>query len=194
MIETIGAKSSELLDGGAQVEFIDVDAPDQNQDRIGESFEEVFEREQHNMVRLAYLLLNSQAQAEEVAQDAFARLLDRFDKIQNPGGFVRTATINRCRDLLRRRQRERRIFSRFKGQPIESVSVLAADRSSVELGPGVEISDVLARLTPRAREIVVLRFYLGQTHGEIANQLDMNEKTVRTALHRALTVLRKELS
>jgi len=73
------------------------------------TFESVFAAERTAMMRLAYLLLGSETLAEEAVQDAFARLLDRFDRVDNPGGYVRTATVNRCRDLLRRRRHEERV-------------------------------------------------------------------------------------
>lgn len=149
-----------------------------------ETFEEVFRREQEAMVRLAYLLVNSEALAEEAVQDAFARLLDRFETVHNPGGFVRTATINRCRDLQRRQGRERRFLSRIRTADVFE------DHSSPDAG---ELDDVLAGLEQRRREVVVLRFYLGHSHREIAELLDMREPTVRTTLHRALGDLRQEL-
>ncbi|MGH1492772.1 MAG: RNA polymerase sigma factor [Acidimicrobiales bacterium] len=152
-----------------------------------ETFEDVFRREHEAMVRLAYLLVNSRPVAEEAVQDAFARLLDRFDSVDNPGGFVRTVTVNRCRDLVRRQRRERRFLSRFR--LAESPSPVP---SSVEMASG-DLDDVLAGLDRRRREVVVLRFYLGHSHKEIAAILGMREPTVRTTLHRALSDLRVAL-
>ncbi len=148
-----------------------------------ETFEDVFRREHEAMVRLAYLLVNSRPVAEEAVQDAFARLLDRFDSIDNPGGFVRTVTVNRCRDLVRRQRRERRFVSRFRStEPPSPLEVASGD-----------LDDVLAGLDRRRREVVVLRFYLGHSHKEIAAILGMREPTVRTTLHRALADLRVAL-
>lgn len=148
-----------------------------------ETFEDVFRREHDAMVRLAYLLVNSRPVAEEAVQDAFARLLDRFDSVDNPGGFVRTVTINRCRDLVRRQSSERRFLNRFR--PTESAN-------PAEMATG-DLDDVLAGLDRRRREVVVLRFYLGHSHKEIAAILGMREPTVRTTLHRALADLRVAL-
>ena len=58
---------------------------------ITESFESVFKRDYTPVARMAYLMLGSTGEAEEVAQDAFAALLRRWDRIDNPSGFVRTA-------------------------------------------------------------------------------------------------------
>lgn len=142
-------------------------------------FESVFEREHRAMVRLAFLLLGSQSLAEEAVQDAFARLLDRFDTVENPGAYVRTSTVNRCRDLLRRRKLERSALS-------------AAPPSS--LGEdGVELLDVLAALDQNRREVIVLRFYLGHSASEIAQMLGVAEGTVRSRMQRGLEDLRRQL-
>lgn len=163
--------------------------------RIGadptETFDEVFDREHEPMLRVAFLLLGSRALAEEAVQDSFARLLDRYDTVTNPGGYVRTATINRCRDLLRRRKREERFLNRLGlGR-----AAGGDDHGPQTEAPAVgEFDDVLATLDPRRREIVVLRYFLDLSNREIAAHLDMHETTVRTTLHRALADLREQLS
>ncbi len=151
-----------------------------------ESFEDVFAREHEPMLRLAYLLLGSPAQAEEAVQDAFARLLDRYDSVQHPGAYLRTTTLNRCRDLLRSRDRERSFLGRLAGG-------LRSDPTDGSPTTG-ELDDVLAALAPRRREVVVLRYFLGHNNGEIAELLDIPETTVRSTLHRALHDLRGALS
>lgn len=149
-------------------------------DSSGPTFEEVFRAEQHDMFRLACLLLGTQHQAEEAVQDAFARLLDRFDTVENPGGFVRTATVNRCRDLLRRRRREETILRWIRPKPPATLGAR-------------DLDDVLGALDPDRREVIVLRFHLGHTTAEIAELLGIPEGTVRSRMQRALTVLRGEV-
>jgi hypothetical protein len=51
------------------------------------SFDDVYDAERRAIVRLAALLVGSQAIAEELAQDAFLRLFERFDNVDNPPGF-----------------------------------------------------------------------------------------------------------
>ncbi len=60
------------------------------------------------MLRIAFLLVDSTDLAEEVVHDAFAKVYERWDKLTNPGGYLRTCVVNRCRDLQRRRRTERR--------------------------------------------------------------------------------------
>lgn len=154
------------------------------------SFEEVFVGERTAMVRLAYLLMGSEALAEEAVQEAFARLLDRWDSIANPGGFVRTTTVNRCRDLLRRRSTTDRLLRRLHGDPTDGPAAgFSNDRSD-----SIHVLDLLARLDQDRREVLVLRFYLGHTANEIAALLDIPPGTVRSRMQRGLEDLRGALT
>lgn len=60
------------------------------------------------MVRLASVLVDTQEEAEEVVQDAFAALLPRFRCIENPDAYLRRSVLNGARQVLRRRQIVRR--------------------------------------------------------------------------------------
>ncbi len=144
------------------------------------SFEEVFRDEHLKMLRWATLLLGSQSLAEEAVQDVFAKLLDQFETIRNPGGFLRTATINRCRDMQRQGSRDRRLLRRLR--PVQT-------NTHTE----IPLDDVLAGISQQRREILVLRYYVGYTTPEIAEILGIPEGTVRSATHRALAELKEVL-
>lgn len=64
-------------------------------------FERHYRSEYEGMVRLAVLLLRSREPAEEAVHDAFAKVYERWPKLTNPGGYLRTCVVNRCRDLGR---------------------------------------------------------------------------------------------
>jgi len=142
-----------------------------------DGFNELFERERRPMVRLAYLLVGSEAQAEEVVQDAFAAVYVRWATIDNPGGFLRRCVVNGAKGSLRRRAVERR-------------KALRPPDESVDLGAR-ELLDALATLPPTMRAVVVLRFYAGQSQAEIAETLGLRLGTVKSSLHRGLAKLRE---
>ena len=52
------------------------------------------------MVRLAALLVDRTEQAEEIVQDAFAAVYERWEHVDVPAAYVRTVVVNRCRDAL----------------------------------------------------------------------------------------------
>lgn len=141
-------------------------------------FDELFTAERVGMTRLAYLLVGSEAVAEEVVQDAFAQVYQRWGRLERPGAYLRTCVVHGARRAQRRRVRDLRVVH---------------DRPEVvDLGAR-ELLDALARLRPSWRAVVVLRFYGDMTQDEIATVLGMRAGTVKSALHRALAQLREEI-
>lgn len=144
------------------------------------SFEEVFLAEYQPMVRLAVLLVDDLSVAEELVQDAFVRLHQRWRRVDRPGAYLRTSVVNGCRNELRRRKRERRARR----------TEMAVD--SVELGAD-EMFDALAQLPAKRRAAIVLRYYGGLSEREIAETLSVRPGTVKSLLSRGLRELRRTI-
>src|SRR6266571_7044978 len=64
----------------------------------------LFERRYLAMVRTAQLLLGDRASAEDVAQEAFARLHGRIERVAEPDAYLRAVVVNLSRSALRRRK------------------------------------------------------------------------------------------
>lgn len=143
------------------------------------SFEELYSREYVAMVRLATLMVDSVAVAEELVQDCFVRVHRRWRRIDRPAAYLRTAVMNASRNELRRRDRERR-SRRFR--PEETVE-LQAD----------EVLDAVRALPEKRRAAVVLRYYEDLSESEIAETLGVRPGTVKSLLHRGLAQLRASL-
>jgi RNA polymerase sigma-70 factor (sigma-E family) len=142
------------------------------------TFEDLFRSRYEPMVRVAFLLVGSRAEAEDVVQDAFARIELRWARLDNPEGYLRRCVVNRSHDMLRRR----RVEQRFR--------LLHRDDATSELGAD-ELGDALASLAPKRRAAVVLRYYEGLAEREIAEILRVRPGTVKSMLHRALAQLRE---
>lgn len=143
----------------------------------------LFAEERDGLTRLATLLVGSHAVAEEVVQDAFESVGARWSSIDRPGAYLRATVVNGCAAVLRRREIEGRHAAR-----------LTHDRS-VELPSHlVELRAALDQLTERQRIVVVLRYFVDVSDGEIAETLGVRPSTVRSLNRRALSILRKELS
>lgn len=140
-------------------------------------FEALYRDEYAPMVRLAFFLVGSMETAEEATHDAFAKVYERWSRLEEPGGYLRSSVVNRCRDLQRRRALERR-------------HDLRATVTYTELGAR-ELLDALAALPFRQRAAVVLRFYEGLTETETAAALDVPVGTVKSSVSRALGQLRE---
>jgi DNA-directed RNA polymerase specialized sigma24 family protein len=59
--------------------------------------EELFRRESDTMPRLAYAMLGADGDAEEAVQEAFLGVAARWDKLENPGGYLRVSVLNGAR-------------------------------------------------------------------------------------------------
>lgn len=132
------------------------------------------------MVRLAYLLTGNRNVAEELVQDAIVSVHRNWQRATFPSAYLRTAVVNNAHSWLRRRVLEEQHA--------------AARPSLVDAGfPADEMWDVLQHLPERQRTAIVLRFYEDLPDAEIALILGCRLPTVRTAIHRGLAALRKEI-
>lgn len=141
------------------------------------SFAGLYAERYARMVRLAHLLTGSNAIAEEIVQDAFVRVYERWAHVEHPPAYLRQAVVNACRSHRRSRRRERR-----------RSLVTGAEATSPEVD---EMRDALASLTDRQRAAVVLRFYEDLPEAEIARLLGCRPGTVKSLLARGLDKLRK---
>ena len=145
-------------------------------DRVAQ-VDALYRVEYAGMVRLAYTLLASNVEAEEIVQDSFVEVYRRWQEIRKPGAYLRCTVVSRCRSALQRRK--------MRGaHPVKELTVSA---------PASELWDVLSRLSDDQRIAVVLRYYGGYSASDIAAMLQIPSATVRSHLRRGLSTLRKEL-
>jgi RNA polymerase sigma-70 factor (sigma-E family) len=138
-----------------------------------------YRTEYPGMVRMAHALTGNADTAEDLVQDAFARLHGRIEPLDNPGGYLRTTVVNLCTDHDRRDARERR--------PVE---MAPSARLSLEAS---EMVDVLLGLPYRQRAVLVLRYWGDWSEAESAKAIGCRPGTVKTLASRGLARLRKEL-
>ncbi len=131
------------------------------------------------MVRLAYLMVGSSTVAEDLVQDAFARMHRHWDHAEHPRAYLRTAVVNACRSHLRRLALERA----YRRHPSADGQGAVAEAD--------ELFDALAKLPARQRAALVLRFYEDLSEADIAVALGCRPGTVKSLLHRGLAELRK---
>ncbi len=134
--------------------------------------------------RAAYLVTHDAAAAEDIAQESFLaaiRALDRFDRRRPFGPWLHRIVVNRAIDWTRARN--------LRGE-VELADTLPA---SYEPGSGGETFAALARLGPEHRAVIVMRYLLELTPGEIADALDLPRGTVNSRLRRGLDALGDEL-
>ncbi|GLY93593.1 hypothetical protein Acsp02_08490 [Actinoplanes sp. NBRC 103695] len=142
-------------------------------------------------MRLAVLMVDDLGTAEDVVQEAFAKLWRRHGAdlrgVDDPSAYLTTAVLNVARSALRRRRVAR-------GYVLPRVGVAPAAEDLALLGEGDrEVLAALGRLTARQRQVVVLRYWSELSEQEIADALRVSRGTVKSTASRALTILRGAL-
>lgn len=151
-------------------------------------FDLFFRARYAHTVRLAHLLTGSNEVAEELAQDAFARVYRRFESLDAPEAYLRVTVVNVCRNWLRHRRREQDRFRRHGVSDRDSNDATEAMVDATD-----EVLGVLARLPYRQRAVLVMRYWLDLSEADIAATLDCRPGTVKSLHARALATVRKEL-
>ena len=150
-------------------------------DQLPSTFTTLFREDYAKSVRLAHLLTGSNSVAEDLVQEAFARLHQHRGRIDNPGAYLRCTVVNVCRSWHRGRTREHARLVRHGLPP----AVLSDD--------ALELLDALRRLSYRQRSVIVLRYWLDLSEAEIAETLGCRPGTVKSLHTRAIEHLRKEI-
>jgi RNA polymerase sigma-70 factor, ECF subfamily len=148
--------------------------------------------------RAAYLIVHDHGAAEDIAQDAFlaaVRALERFDRDRPFGPWLHRIVVNRAIDFSRARTARREVAGESYldvtaplGWPVADGNphpLLHPDARAIAVG--------LAALTPEHRAVIVLRYLLEYTPGEIAEILELPRGTVNSRLRRGLDQLEEVL-
>lgn len=129
--------------------------------------------------RLAMAQLRHQADAEDVYQDVFLKLIRHQPTFENPAHqkawFIRV-TVNTCKDRLKKASR--------RDLPLEEATATAC--ASEQSG----LQEALERLSEQDRALIFLYYYEGYKSEEIASLLLTNGSTVRSRLKRARAKLK----
>jgi len=164
---------------------------------------ELFAIERPRLLGLAYRLLGSMADAEDVVQEAWFRF-DRVDvaSIERPAAWLTTVTSRIGLDKLRARQRDRLDYvGPWLPEPImesSSSSAWGNDAPSNDPADAAELADslttaflvLLERLSPQERLAVLLADVFGEPFAEIAAMLDTSDGAARQIASRARRKLR----
>lgn len=140
----------------------------------------------HRVVKLAYVLVGQLPVAEEVAQEAFLRALNRWDgRLTRPDVWIRTTAANLARSRLRRVRAELRALTR-----------LDHPRAAVPDIVPPELSDcwqAVRALPHRQAQAVALYYFDDLPIRDVAAVMGCAEGTAKALLHQARTRLASEL-
>lgn len=141
----------------------------------------------HAMVfRTAHRITGNAADAEDVLQTVFLRLLrrDSTEEIENAESYLRRSAVNAALDIVRARQSDHSL----------ELERLPASGSCTELRDLRDtVRRALAKLPARTAEMFALRFFEGYTNPEIAKMMGLSQIVVAVTVHRARKKLQDEL-
>lgn len=138
-------------------------------------YEEVFRSYYASVLRTAYVVLHDHGRAEEVTQEAFLRLYERWGQAStydHPAAWVRTVAV---RDAIRRAERERR----------QVVTLQLVDHGTHDRLPDLDLFGAVATLPPRQRAAVALYYLEDRPVDEIARLMEVSPSTVKQHLFQA---------
>jgi RNA polymerase sigma-70 factor (ECF subfamily) len=151
-------------------------------------FEDFFDEHYERLLRVLYLAGGDAHEAEDLAQDAFVRVYERWDRVQGmerPDGYLYRTALNLRRSRLRRLA----VALRYLRMQIPRTEPDPAAGS----GERDALRRALAALPSGQREAVVLVEWLGMSDGEAGEVLGVSPGAVRVRISRARPVLRREL-
>jgi RNA polymerase sigma-70 factor (ECF subfamily) len=158
-----------------------------------ESLSQLFCEHHRRILTAAYRITGSMADAEDITQSVFVRLVSGGLPITNAASYLYRAAINGALDLLRRRKAA-------PAGPLEEAAEIAAAGpasspetavSNRQLGNWLRLA--IAELPPRAAEMFSLRYVEELGNREIATLMGTSQAVVAVTLHHARTKLKKRL-
>lgn len=151
---------------------------------------DLYRRRHADMVRFAAFLTGDVLVAEDIAQDAFARVFDAWDRIDDPtrvDAYLKSTVVNLVRDGHRRQQAA-------GTRPTTRLTVVpSAEDDAIDELRRRRTLDAVAALPLRQRACVVMRHWMRMTESEIADALELSVGSVRTHIKRGIDHLRISL-
>jgi RNA polymerase sigma-70 factor (sigma-E family) len=142
------------------------------------------------LLRTVYLILGDAAAAEDVVQETLLRVARRWRRVRrmpHPQAYARRIAVNLALDERGARGRE----DLARDRHASTLQHSAADESG-RVEQRADLIAALSRLSPRARAVIVLRYYGDLSEAQVAQTLDCSVGTVKTTASRALANLKEQ--
>jgi RNA polymerase sigma-70 factor (ECF subfamily) len=152
-------------------------------------FTDIVRQHQSMVFSLAYHFLQDRHLAEDVTQEVFLQLYRERESVateKHVRYWLRKVASHRCIDAARRRKIRPRLT-------IEEISEPAARETFRDPMLSETLRKLIATLPETPRMIVVLRYQEDMDPSEIAETIGMPVATVKSHLHRSLTMLREKM-
>jgi len=154
------------------------------------ALEHLYDEHYVRLVRLAMLLLGDVGRSEEVVQDSFVAVYQRWDRLRDADvpAYLRQTVVNRSRSVLR----HLKVVAQHPAAPLPDDP--GADHDVLRGVRRRAVIEALGRLPRRQREVLALRYYLDLSERDIAETLRISQGAVKSHASRGAAALRAQLS
>lgn len=137
------------------------------------------------LLRFAYFLTRDQAAAEDLVQEAFARVSTAAGRLEEDGlpAYARRTVLNLHTSAFRRRRLEQRILRLIRPK----------DPHESDIAGALDMRRALLLLPLRQRACLALRYYEDMKESQIASAMEMSLAAVKKDIERAKRKLREVL-
>jgi RNA polymerase sigma factor (sigma-70 family) len=151
----------------------------------------LYAQERHRLVRVSYLLTCDLGRAEEIVQEAFVSLYQRWDSLEDKsgaGGYLRVTVLNGSRAALRRRATANRYLQLLRPEPADlpGHGLLLAEEHEM-------VAAAVRELPRQQQRAVILRYWFELSDQQIADTLRTSVNGIRSNVSRALHTLAQRL-
>ncbi|MBW3618689.1 MAG: SigE family RNA polymerase sigma factor [Actinobacteria bacterium] len=141
------------------------------------------------LVGTLWLYCGDRDLAEELAQETLVRVCRDWEQVSRmaaPGAWAHRVAINLANSHFRRRGAARRAFAKVQADALDA-------HLDPDTAAGVAVRRAIARLNPKQRSVVVLRYYADLPLQDIADSLGLSLSAVKSLHHRATKALQSAL-
>lgn len=154
-------------------------------------FSDIYTPLSDNLYRIAYYLLESQADAEDAVQDLYIKLWnsrDTLDAVRNPGAYCITLMKNLCIDRIRKTSR--RVTAELK----DDVSADGSADDTVIYKEQLErVRKAMERLPRSQRTVLEMKTMQGLSYEEIQEKTGLGYTSLRVLLSNARKAIKRQL-
>jgi len=153
-------------------------------------FTMLFEYYYTGLVIFADRYMHDTELAEDIVQSVFVRLWENRHAIKSSSirYYLANSVKNNCIDVVRKKETQGKYVQRQMNQTTDHGEDFWAESELKHM-----IETAISDLPPRCREIFILSRYEGLKSHEIAEKLQLSQRTVENQITKALKILRKEL-
>lgn len=160
-----------------------------------EAFRKIFDKYESDLTTLATNLLVDSNAAEDVLQDVFISFVRRIDDFQLTGslkGYFVTCVVNRARDYMRKRQRQKTV-------PFQAVEEYESDLATpvqllIKNEQLEQLTCAMRELAYEQREVIILHLHERMRFKAIARLQGVSDKTAQSRYRYGLDKLRSILN